>query len=264
MSHLSRARALAGTAGFLLLSFTPAAAAAQEPAGAQSFCVSGNAARCFGFAITDEATGFDVWLRNLSPFQDDMTSPFDLDGFSIRRENARTADGQRTELGLGFSNLRIRSTGSAHFEFGGWSENLFNVAPFPPKTEYFYDVFGGYGVLGCGLPSAFAMRSSGYVGVTCADRGYDGWIRIPLDAVIRSEVGDGRRATAADVAVQVEGCTTHLGSASGLAGGYPGAASCGASLFPSTTAPEPAVAWLVGAGAAGVLGATRVRRRAHG
>jgi hypothetical protein len=261
MSHLARVRALAGTAGLLLL--TPVAAHGQDPAGAQSFCVLGDAGRCFAFAITDEAAGFDVWLRNLSAPADGAANPFAIRDFGLHRVNAATAGGERTDVGSGFTNRNVATTGGALR--GPWSldENT-SAADFPGTRTFSYTASGSYGLLGCGLPSAPDLAAFGYVAITCADRGLDGWLRVSFGGFVSTESGVGRAATRADVAVQVAGCTTHVGALSGADRGYPGAASCAPSLYSATVAPEPSAAWLVGAGAAGMWGAARARRRTRG
>jgi hypothetical protein len=269
MSQSARARALVGALCSVLL--TPAVSQAEEPVGAQSFCLPGGTGRCFAFAISDAATGFDVWLRNLSPFADDAASPFAIREFGLRRVNAPTADGRRTDISVGFGNANVATTGAASAGGGGLSENT-SGGDFPAVRNFNYSAFGNYGVLGCALPSAPFLAGSGYVAITCAERGMDGWLRISFGGDfgtrVYSEGAPGvpvaRFATREDVAVHVAGCTTHLGAQSGVTGAVPGSVACEPAVYGATVTPEPAVVWLVGAGVAGVLGAARVRRRAQG
>jgi hypothetical protein len=269
MSQSARARALVGALCSVLL--TPAVSQAEEPVGAQAFCLPGGTGRCFAFAINDAATGFDVWLRNLSPFADDVASPFAIREFGLQRVNTRTADGLRTDISVGFGNANVATTGGARAGGAGLSENT-NAADFPTVRNSSYSMFGSYGVLGCALPAAEFLGASGYAAITCAERGLDGWLRISFGETygtrVYSEPGPGvpvwRAATREDVAVQVAGCTTHVGAQSGVTGATLASAACESSVYGASVAPEPAVVWLVGAGFAGVLGAARLRRRAEG
>ena len=243
----------------------PAWARAQEPVGARAFCLPGGAGRCFAFAITDGAAGFDVWLRDLSSQEDDAANPFAIRQFGLRRVNASAAGSVRTDLSSGFSNAKVFATGAAIRGPSGLDENT-GATDWPAARTFDYTASGSYGLLGCAWPPPANLAFWGYVGVTCAPRGVDGWLRITYGARVWTEPLNfesplWRPATRADVAVQVAGCTTHLGAASGVVGVVPGSVACDSSPYGLSVVPEPGVAWLVGTGGAGLLAGARARRR---
>lgn len=238
---------------------------AQEPVDARSFCLPGATGQCFAFAINDVATGFDVWLRNLSPAADDVARPFAITQFALRRVNTRDAEGRRTDVASGFTNANVVTTGRAARGSFGIGEDT-GYSDWPAARTFDYRMSGTYGVLGCALPAASALAGFGYVAITCPERGLDGWLRVGFRPRVLAELPDfgglvWRPGTAADVAVQVAGCVTHLGAASGVAGPFGGAVACASAPFAGSVVPEPAVAWLTGAGLAGAWAAGRGRRR---
>jgi hypothetical protein len=266
MLNVSAGRAVArGTAALMV---SASLAGAQEPIGARSFCLPGSAGQCFAFAINDVATGFDVWLRNLSAPADEIAQPFAVTDLTLRRVNAPDASGSRTDLVAGFTNDRVTTTGSAVRGSAGFDENT-SAIEFPAVRTFNYRVNGSFGVLGCALPSPTAQAAFGFLAVTCGDRGLDGWLRIAFQPRVLTEAPGfagitARPGTSADVAVQVAGCATHFGEASGVTTPFGGAAVCASAPFAESVVPEPAVVWLTGAGLAGVLAGRRVRRRGPG
>lgn len=267
MLPLPSSRALACAACTLLL-VPVAVAGAEEPVGARSFCLPGAVEQCFAFAINDVATGFDVWLRNLSPSADDVTRPFAITQFALHRVNAADASGRRTDLTSGFTNANLVATGGAVRGRAGLDEET-SYADWPAARTFDYRASGSYGVLGCAWPAASPLDAFGYVAVTCGERGLDGWLRIGFRPRVLTELPDfaglvSRPGTAADVAVQVAGCVTHLGAASGVTGPFGGAVLCASAPFAESVVPEPMVVWLAGAGLVGVLAAARARRRGPG
>lgn len=262
VSRTTLLRAAASTAG-VLLACAPLARA-QNPASAQTFCAPGATGSCFAFSITDEATGFDVWLRNLSPYGRDVADPFAVRQFSIYRVNTPDPAGARTDLSSGFRNAGVVTTGSARRGEAGLSENT-GYLEFPPARAFTYTAVPSYGLLGCALPPDAFLAAEGFVAVTCAGRGLDGWLRIAFGARVLTERPafggvDARTATAADVAVEVAGCLTHIGASSGVSGPFGGAVVCAPTPFALDVVPEPATTWTVAAGLAGVLAAARARR----
>jgi hypothetical protein len=238
---------------------------AQAPANAERFCVPTPTNACFAFAIMDEPTGFDVWLRNLSPYGDDVPNPFAIQEFAIRRVNTPAAGGARTDIGLGFTNSDVTVTESARRGGVFLSEDT-GAGDYPAARTFSYSMLGSYGVLGCAVPTALNLAASGFVAQTCADRGFDGWLRIAFgNARVATEApGVGlvtRAATAADVAVRVAGCLTHVGSASGVTGPFGGGGTvCESTPFAAAVVPEPTTAWMVAVGLGSLLAAGGARR----
>lgn len=264
MLRLPSSRALAGA--LCAVFGMPTLAAAQGPAGARSFCLPGSTEQCFAFAISDGASGFEVWLRNLSPWGDDVANPFAIRQLAVRRVNAPTPGGLRTDLSAGFSNANVTTTDGALRGGAGLDENT-SAAAFPAVRTFDYRMAGSYGLLGCRWPSASLLAVTGYVGITCAERGLDGWLRIAFGARVWSEEPLAasfvwRPASIADVAVQVAGCTTYRGAASGVTDAVPGSVLCESTPYTESVVPEPGAVWLVGVGLAGAWAAARARRGA--
>jgi hypothetical protein len=254
-ARVIRAAAAACTAAALNV---PAGAYAQSPPGARAFCLPGAAESCLAFAITDEPTGFDVWLRALTASSTPSFSPFTIREFSLGRNNAPAADAGRTDLVAGFSNANVNVTDAA--VRGRDGINQFNSPADWPAFRWFdFSMRPGLGVVGCAVPGGASMDAGFFVALTCPERGADGWLRVSFRPAVLTEVPgsagiERRQATSADVAVSVAGCVTHLGAASGVAGPFRGAVACASTPFDATVVPEPAVVWLVAAGAAALAG----------
>ena len=245
----------------------PAVAHAQTPAGARSFCLPGAAESCLAFAITDEPTGFDLWLRALTPAGAPSFNPFTIRDFSLGRNNAAASGARRTDLAAGFRNANVTTTGGAVRGRDGLDE--FNSAADWPAFRWFdYSMRPGLGVVGCDVPGGPFFEAGFFVALTCPARGADGWLRVSFRPAVITELPDfagveRRVATSADVAVSVAGCVTHLGAASGVAGPFRGAVVCASAPFDATVVPEPAVVWLVGVGGAALSGVAVLGRRAR-
>lgn len=268
MPFLPSARAVRVLASAAVLVLSPAVAVAEGPLDPRAFCLPGSVGQCFAFAINDVATGFELWLRNLSPAADEVTNPFAIRQFAVARVNAPDVGGRRTDLGSGFSNANIAATDEALRGRAGFDENT-TFAEFPEVRTFDYRAPATFGILGCGWPSRPLLDALGYVAVTCAERELGGWLRVAFGARVLTEVSPlgplvSRVATRADVAVQVAGCTTHRGAASGVTGALPGSVLCDSTPFAESVVPEPSVVWLLGAGLAGAWAAARARGRSFG
>jgi hypothetical protein len=243
----------------------PSGAIAQSPPGARAFCLPGAPDSCLAFAITDEPTGFDVWLRALTPTSTPSFNPFTIREFSLGRNNAAAAGAGRSDLVAGFSNADVSVTDAA--VRGRDGINQFNSPADWPAFRWFdFSMRPGFGVVGCAVPNGPLMDAGFFVALTCPERGADGWLRVGFRPAVLTELPDAagierRQATSADVAVSVAGCVTHLGAASGVAGPFRGAVACASTPFDATVVPEPAVVWLVAAGVTVLAGRAALKAR---
>jgi hypothetical protein len=260
-ARVIRAAAAACTAAVLTI---PAGAHAQSPPGARALCLPGAAESCLAFAITDEPTGFDVWLRALTPAGAPSFNPFTIREFSLGRNNV-AAGAARSDLVAGFSNANVTVTDAAVRGRDGIDQ--FNSSADWPAFRWFdFSMRPGLGVVGCGVPGGAFMDAGLFVALTCPARGADGWLRVSFRAAVLTELPEfagveRRQATSADVAVSVAGCVTHLGSASGVGGPFRGAVACASTPFDATVVPEPAVVWLVAGGVAALAGRAALKAR---